>query len=98
MKENRFKSPREELDFLTMKSLSARSARRSSVAVPDTGKAAIAELKKIGDAVVSAVESLADSPKPVVKVPESIALPVRRWVFKHKYDAGKLVETTATAE
>jgi len=105
------------LDSLQLRYLSSRLSRygrRSAVRSPELGMpredAGVAQMKKLTDAVVSAVQAKAEPPvvnvtveAPEAPVPVKVESPIpvapKKWMFKHKYDLhGHLTETTATAE
>ena len=79
-----FKSPREELDYLTYKDLSSRAARASTPKAPEPKPE---------------IHVHVDMPEVKEEPKECAPQSPRRWKFKHKYDQyNKLIETIATAE
>ena len=83
----KYRSPREELDYLTYKDLSSRAARKSAPAAP--AQAPAEDKPEIH--VHVAMPEVKDTPAPSQPTP-------KRWKFTHKYDVhNKLTETIAVA-
>ena len=91
----KYRSPREELDYLTYRDLSSRAARttRKSPPKPEAEPATVSpEIHVHVD--MPAIPEAKEEKKEATPSPT-----VRKWRFDHKYDRyNKLTETIATAE